>query len=384
MILHSSGLLMQENHYYPYGMLIEGLSNMGTGLPQNMYRYTDKEAQNDLNQNLLDFGWRQYDPVIARWHVTDPAEQFYNPYFAISGNPVSIIDPDGRKTHSGMSGTSTKPFDMVLLPDIENGLGGWGGGGGFGTTLAQQAAAYHIFGTPMPEYVSLMSNGTIQTCNTCVPVAMSNGAVVLTDVNTGAAVTVINSANSNYSTVNGQVVNLNLTQTISVENWGYSYGPVTETYNNYISVQQGGGLQPLDLSKSQNPFYDIVTVFAKAFKGDYGSSPKMSDLFLFGSHVPGGTFTPNWNISANPVTYKGQTINVTIIFDDHNPLLFMGSNQENHRGGVAFYEIYGVGPWHSTKAARISLFNIRISRDNRQLFLDTWNQIKGGNFLWEP
>jgi RHS repeat-associated protein len=65
---------MQENHYYPYGMLIEGLSNLGYRLPQNMYRYTDKEAQNDHNQNLLDFGWRQYDPVIARWHVTDPAE----------------------------------------------------------------------------------------------------------------------------------------------------------------------------------------------------------------------------------------------------------------------------------------------------------------------
>jgi RHS repeat-associated protein len=273
MILHSSGLLMQENHYYPYGMLIEGLSNAGTGLPKNMYRYTDKEVQNDLNQNFLDFGWRQYDPVIARWHVTDPAEQFYNPYLAIGANPVSLIDPDGRKTHSGMSGTSTKPFDMVLLPDIENGLGGWGGGGGMGIGSLASLSPYDMQKLQLASGTAIASeykNGNMHMSAGTFGHTLNDGAVVLTNANSGTAFSVIDGANTNYGVVNGQVVDLNLTQPIT-ETYDYSYGQVTETFNNYITLQQGGGggyklaadflrYSPV-LGMAPNPFYMAEAIY---------------------------------------------------------------------------------------------------------------------------
>jgi lysozyme len=199
------------------------------------------------HQNLLDFGWRQYDPVIARWHVTDPAGQFYNPYLAIGANPVSLIDPDGRKTHSGMSGTSTKPFDMVLLPDIENGLGGWGGGGGMGIGSLASLSPYDMQKLQLASGTAIASeykNGNMHMSAGTFGHTLNDGAVVLTNANSGTAFSVIDGANTNYGVVNGQVVDLNLTQPIT-ETYDYSYGQVTETFNNYITVQQGGGATDL-------------------------------------------------------------------------------------------------------------------------------------------
>ncbi|MEI3531469.1 MAG: RHS repeat-associated core domain-containing protein [Bacteroidaceae bacterium] len=50
--------------------------------------------------DLYDYGARLYDPAAAFWASPDPlCEKYYNisPYAFCNDNPVTFIDPDGRK-----------------------------------------------------------------------------------------------------------------------------------------------------------------------------------------------------------------------------------------------------------------------------------------------
>ena len=97
---------MQWTHYYPYGLPIERMSSMYyyNREPENRLLMTCKEWNDEQGLNEYDFGGRSYDPATIRWYVMDPAEQFHNPYFAIGGNPVVGVDPDGRMTIFGSMG----------------------------------------------------------------------------------------------------------------------------------------------------------------------------------------------------------------------------------------------------------------------------------------
>src|SRR5690606_34104271 len=62
------------------------------------YLYNGKEIQDELALNTYDFGWRQYDPAIARWNVIDALAEkraWQNPYNYVQNNPLNRFDPDG-------------------------------------------------------------------------------------------------------------------------------------------------------------------------------------------------------------------------------------------------------------------------------------------------
>ena len=66
-----------------------------TTLSAYNYLYNGKELQDEAGWDVYDFGFRYYDPVIARWFVQDPlAENHYDlsPYDFVGGNPISRID----------------------------------------------------------------------------------------------------------------------------------------------------------------------------------------------------------------------------------------------------------------------------------------------------
>lgn len=83
----------QELHYYPFGMLMEGI---GTApVTNNGYKYNGKELNEDLGLNWSDFGARWYDPAIARFPSVDPIIDkfpYLTPYNYASNDPVGKID----------------------------------------------------------------------------------------------------------------------------------------------------------------------------------------------------------------------------------------------------------------------------------------------------
>ena len=87
--------------YYPFGLTIGGLGYVsGDNLASQKYKYNGKEEQDDFNLGWIDYGFRFYDPKIARWMCVDPMiEKHYewSPYVYALNNPIRFIDPDGNE-----------------------------------------------------------------------------------------------------------------------------------------------------------------------------------------------------------------------------------------------------------------------------------------------
>ncbi len=91
--------IMQEDHYYPFGMKMAGLSQV-TGSPETKFTYNGKELEDDFNLNWYHYGARYYDPQLGRWLQVDPADEFHSPYVYCANNPINCVDPDGSQTYS--------------------------------------------------------------------------------------------------------------------------------------------------------------------------------------------------------------------------------------------------------------------------------------------
>lgn len=108
-VTQSSGKVIEETHYYPFGLTMAGISAealLGTNYIANKFRFSENELQNNeftdgSGLELYNFGARTYDPQTGRFLQMDAfadslEQRSFTPYHYAYNNPVYYIDKDGN------------------------------------------------------------------------------------------------------------------------------------------------------------------------------------------------------------------------------------------------------------------------------------------------
>lgn len=96
----TAGNIIEENHYYAYGLKIAAISSRklgdaNEGALKNQYQYQGDYSEFDDETGWNDFELRSYDPQIGRFIQADPFDQFPSQYTGMGNNPISFADPSG-------------------------------------------------------------------------------------------------------------------------------------------------------------------------------------------------------------------------------------------------------------------------------------------------
>jgi RHS repeat-associated protein len=140
----------QEQHYYPFGMELQGLSYDG-GL-DNEYRYNGKEHEKEHELHWYHYGARYYDPQLGRWHAVDPQSTKmprHGPYAYCLNNPIDLVDPSGKEPTKDRVG---------ILGHVTSRLMGYRGNS---IETLSWASKYETFGHASEKYLYTTKYGYI-------------------------------------------------------------------------------------------------------------------------------------------------------------------------------------------------------------------------------
>ncbi len=128
-VQHRRSALLEETHYYPFGLTMAGISSkklgdINEGRLKNQYQYQGEYAEYDDETSWNDFELRSYDAQIGRFIQADPYDQFASPYTGMGNDPMNLVDPSGGiaipcpNSISALSGIMSQVSTLTMILGI--------------------------------------------------------------------------------------------------------------------------------------------------------------------------------------------------------------------------------------------------------------------------